>query len=163
MVPRHALLVAGCLAVCATVTVPAVAAATSSEALRIARESRSRWTIGAVRRHDGHGRTRAHADLVADGVVIARLRLDPSTGALVPDKRYADTLSVNDLARLQAEAIRALSHLEIAGWAWPAAHGHAWRIPLRSDGRVVGTVTVDVERGRLVGEHEREHIKGDDS
>ena len=163
MTLTRVLVLAGCLGFVAMLGVPPIAAGASSEALRIARDSQPRWTIGAVRVRTSHGRARARADLVADGVVIAHLRLDPQTGAPVPDKRDADLLTAEDVARLHAAATRALSRLEIAGSAWPATHGHAWRIPLRCDGRMVGTVTVDVERGRLVGENEREHTEGEDS
>jgi hypothetical protein len=159
----RALVVTGCLALGATLGAPPATAGASSEALRIARESQPRWTIGAVTLREHHGRIRARADLVVDGLVIAHLRLDPTTGALVPDKRYAETLTEHDVARLRAAATRALARLEVAGWAWPVAHGRAWRIPLRCDGRVIRTITVDVARGGLLREDERDHTEGDES
>jgi hypothetical protein len=163
MMLTRALLLVGGLGLGAIAAAPAVARAASGEALRIARESQPRWRIGAITLRDRHGRARVRADLVADGIVIAHLRLDPTSGALVADARDAEGLTVVDVPRLQAAAVRALSRLEIAGWAWPAAHGRAWRIPLRCDGRVVATVTVDVARGRLLGEREHQHGEGDES
>lgn len=151
-----------CLALFTTLVVPPAGASTSSEALRIARQGQARWSIGAVRLHDKHGRVRVEAELVADGVVIAHLRLDPRTGAFVRDKVYADHLAAPDPVSLKAAAVRALPRIEVGGWAWPAEHGRAWRVPLRYDGRVIGTVTVDAQRSQLIGHGEREDTEGED-
>jgi hypothetical protein len=150
------LLLLGCVALSMTLGAPSVPAGDSSQALRIARESQARWTIGLLRARDKHGRVRVQADLLADGVVIAHLRLDPRTGEFVSDKAYTTAVDAEALARLKAAATRALSQVEVGGWAWPAERGRTWRVPLRYKGGPVGTVTVDVERNRLVAKRERD-------
>ncbi len=151
------------IALLATLAAPVSAVAgTSSDALRIARDSRARWSIGAVRLHDKHGRARVQADLLADDVVIARLRLDPKTGALVGEKVYADRLGSEDIPRLRASASRALSRVEVGSWAWPAERGRLWRVPLRYEGRVIGVLTVDVQRSRLIAKGERDDEEGEE-
>jgi hypothetical protein len=157
---RTALLLGG-LALALTLGAPTVGAGDSSQALRVARESQARWTIGSVRARQDHGRVRVQADLMADGVVIAHLRLDPKTGEFVADKAYTNAVDAGTLARLNAAASRALSQVEVGGWAWPAEHGR-WRVALRYKGRPVGTVTVDVARERLVGRQERKESESEE-
>ena len=156
------LLFLGWVALSITLGAPSARAADSSQALRIARESQARWTIGSLRVRDKHGRVRVQADLMADGVVIAHLRLDPRTGEFVGEKAYAAGVDAEALARLKAAATRALPEVEVGGWAWPAERGRAWRVPLRYRGRPVGAVTVDVERNRLVGARERDEAEGEE-
>ena len=139
-----------------------VHAGDSSEALRIARQSQERWTIGSVTTRDKHGHVRVRADLMADGVVIAHLHLDPKTGEFVDEKAYTNAVDAETLPRLKAAAARSVSQVEVGGWAFPAEHGRAWRVPLRYKGRSVGTVTVDVERNRLVGKVERDEAEGEE-
>jgi hypothetical protein len=158
---RPAILVLACLAL-PGLGAPPAGAGESAQALRIARASQARWTIGSVRARATHGRVRVQADLVADGAVVAHLRLDPDSGELVGDKVYTSAVDAQALARLKAAAARALARVEVGGWAWPAEHGRAWRVPFRYRGRPVGTVTVDVERNRLVGKREGDEDEGDD-
>jgi hypothetical protein len=161
MLIRTTLLLAG-LALSLLLGAPAVRAGDSSQALRVARESQARWTIGSVRARHKHGRVDVRADLMVDGVVVAHLRLDPKTGEFVADKAYTSAVDAETLTRLKAGATHALSRVEVGGWAWPAEHGRAWRVPLRYKGRAVGTVTVDVERNRLVGKRERDESDEED-
>jgi hypothetical protein len=152
----------GCLTLSVVFGAGSVRASDSSQALRVARESQGRWTIGSVTARDRHGRVRVRADLMADGVVIAHFHLDPNTGEFVDGNAYTNAVDDERLARLKAAAARALSQMEVGGWTWPAEHGRAWRVPLSYKGRPVGTVTVDVERNRLVGKRERDEIEGEE-
>lgn len=156
------LLLLGCLALMTGVAPPSARAGDSGQALRIARESQTRWTIGPPSVREKRGRARVQADLIVDGVVIARLRLDPRTGEFVDDKIYTSGVDAGTLSRVNAAATRALPQIEVGGWAWPAERGRVWRVPLRYKGRAIGTVTVDVDRNRLVGKQERDEGEGED-
>lgn len=123
----------------------------AAEALRVARESRARWSLGRLdlrERRDGSARVRA--ELVLRGAVVARLRVDPRTGEFLPEKerRGAPARAV-DLAALRAAVERSLRDLEVGEWTWPTEHGRAWGVPLKYGGRVVGKLKVDARRGPL--------------
>lgn len=155
-------LVLSCLLLSVTVGARAVPAGDSSQALRIARQSQAHWTIGPVTVRDRDGRVSAQAALMADGLVIAYLRLDPRTGGFVGDRAYTGAVDPETLARLKVQAARALSQVQVGGWAWPTEHARAWRVPLQYQGRAVGSVTVDVERNRLLGKGERDESEGEE-
>lgn len=154
------------LATLALLALPAVSAAApdrpargpSAEALRIARESRAAWSLGRLAVREQHGRVRrARVDLVHGGAVVGRLRVDPRTGGfLVEHEAGAAPAEPLDPSGLRAGAEQALRDLDVGGWAWPAEHGAAWRVPLLYRGRVVGTVTVDPRKGRLLPDNDED-------
>jgi hypothetical protein len=160
--PMPTVLVLSCLVLSLTLGSRAVEAGDSSQALRIARQNQARWTIGPVTVRDRDGRVSAQAALMADGIVIAYLRLDPRTGEFVGDRAYTGAVDPETLARSKVHAARALSQVQVGGWAWPAEHARAWRVPLQYKGRAVGSVTVDVERNRLLGKGERDESEGEE-
>lgn len=123
-----------------------------AEALGIARESRAAWSLGRLTVRERRGRPpRVHADLLNDGTVVGRLRIDPGTGGFLARRERGGTPAGSlDLTGLQAAAGRALAEVEIGGWAWPTRRGRAWGVPLLYRGRVVGSVAVDVRGGRLL-------------
>ncbi len=129
---------------------------TAAEALRIARESQAQWKIGRVTvRQKWLGASRGRAELVFNGRVVARLRVDPATGAfLAEDERPKVPGQPLDSTALRAAVERSLHGLEIADWTWPTEHGRAWGVPLRYGGRVVGSIKVDTQRGPLAREDE---------
>jgi hypothetical protein len=145
------------LASCAGLGGGAAAAAderpASETALAAAREAAGRWRLGPARARSGEHGPRVEADLLVDGVAVARVRLDPRTGAFLPrerrDARAAEPAGV-DLAGVEAAARQALPGLGVGAWAWPTHHGRAWRVPVTFAGRVVATVKVDAARGRLL-------------
>ncbi len=144
---------------------PTATARASAEALRIARESRAGWSLGRLAVRDRQGRPpRVRADLLHDGTVVGRLRIDPGTGGFLPRREPGEALSGPlDLPGLQAAAGRALAEIEIGGWTWPVGCGRAWGVPLLYRGRVVGTVAVDVRGGRLLPVDDEENDRsGDD-
>jgi hypothetical protein len=107
----------------------------SAEALEIARASRSRWCIGRVDLDEHDGVTTIEAEMVIDGLPVARVRIDPgATPGLQPRQAVE----------------RALPRVEVGTWAWPTDHGRAWAVPLRLDGRVIGTLKVDARAGRIL-------------
>jgi len=124
---------------------------TSAQALKVARESLTRCSLGRLAvRQKGDRPERVRAELLFGGTVVARLRVDPRSGVfLAKDERPGATGEMLDAPALRAAAERSLQTLEIGEWAWPAEHGRAWGVPLRSRGRVVGKIAVDVEKGFL--------------
>ncbi len=126
-------------------------ASRSIAALEAARVSRGEWRLSpfVVRRTDD-GRRRVRAALLYRGAVVARLRVDPRTGRFLGARERAEApAEALDLIRLRAQAERALMDVAVAGWAWPAEDGRAWRFPLVYDGRVVGQITVDGRDDRV--------------
>lgn len=140
--------------IAAAAPLPAPAGEASGDALRVAGESRDRWAVGTLRVREHHGRARIQAELVADGVVIAHLRVDPATGDLVPSTALLAGPLPPDLTPLRAAAARALARVTIGRWAWPTEKGRAWRVPLQYEGHVIGTIKVDVQRHRLLAKDE---------
>jgi hypothetical protein len=138
----------------------ALAQGGSAEALRIVREDRAAWRVGALTVHDGHdghaARTRVRVEIVSGGRVIARLRLDPATGAFVAREAPRSATAPDATAALRPAAERALARLQVGPWAWRDGDGEAWRVALHCDGRAVGSVTVDVRHGRLRA-HTKDH------
>ncbi len=128
------------------------------EALRIARESQGQWSLGRVTvRQKFLGSMRARAELVLSGRVVARLRVDPATGAfLAEDERPKPPGQALDSGALRAALERSLHSLEIGNWTWPTEHGRAWGVPLKYGGRVVGIIKVDPQRGLLGREDEND-------
>jgi hypothetical protein len=124
---------------------------TSAEALRIARDRQAHWTLGQLGiRHKWFGPPRVRAELLDDGRVVARLRVDPATGGfLARHERPTGGGDVRDLDALRSAVERALHRLEIGDWTWPTEQGRAWGVPLRYGDRVVGTLKVDVRQGLL--------------
>jgi hypothetical protein len=141
----------------ATPDAPALAQGGSAEALRIVREDRAAWRVGALTVDDGHtARARVRVEIVSGGRVIARLRLDPATGAFVARDARRSATAPDTATALRPAAERALARLEVGPWAWPHGDGQAWRVALHYDGRAVGSVTVDVRHGRLRA-HTKDH------
>jgi hypothetical protein len=121
-----------------------------SDALRIVRESRAGWRLGRLKVREKDGQPRVRFDLIADGKVIGQLRVDPSSGGFLGEDDAAGPAPAQlDLSRLRADAERALRDIEVGDRTWPTEHGQAWRVPLRYQGRVIGTIKVDVRKGRL--------------
>lgn len=147
---------AAALAVVATAVLPRAAPAGegSADALRVAQASRERWGLGPLRIREKDGRVRVQADVVADGVVIARLRVDPATGDFVASTPHVAGPPTPDLSRLTAAAERALARVTVGTWAWPTDRGRAWRVPLQYAGHVIATIKVDARRGRVLGKDE---------
>ncbi len=136
---------------------PALAQGGSAEALRIVREDRAAWRVGALTVHDGQSaRARVRVEIVSGGRVIARLRLDPATGAFVARDAPRSAVAPDAATALRPAAERALARLEVGPWAWRDGDGEAWRVALHYDGRAVGSVTVDVRHGRLRA-HTKDH------
>ena len=99
--------------------------------------------------------------MLSGGAVVAWLRVNPETGGFLAKDERAQVLGGSlDLDRLRGEVERELGHLAIGGWAWPSEHGHAWGVPLRYQGRVVGRLKVDVQQRRLLAV--RDHDEDDD-
>ena len=123
----------------------------SAAALRLARESRARWTLGNFEvRHLRCIFPRIRAELLDTGRVVARLRVDPATGdILAEDECPTREGNLDDLAALRPTVERALHRLEIGNWTWPTEQGRAWGVPLRYGDRVVGILKVDVRQGLL--------------
>lgn len=123
----------------------------SAEALRAARESVARFSLGRLTvRERGDRPPRVRAELLFDGIVVARLRVNPRTGDfLKEEERPEATGRVLDPSALRAAVERAIRRLEIGEWTWPTEHGRAWGVPLKYGGRVVGTIKVDARRGPL--------------
>jgi hypothetical protein len=127
------------------------ASGASSEALRIARAGRAGWHLGRLRTRGHDRRSHIEAELLAGGAPVARLRVDPGSGRLLArGERPALGAAGLDPARLRSLVEEAFRRLELGTWAWPAEHGRAWAIPLRSEGRVVGAIKVDVRRARVL-------------
>lgn len=124
---------------------------TSVEALRIARESRTRWSLGRLTVRQKAGRpARVRAELLLSGTVVATLRVDPRTGAFLSEGEHPERgADAPDLPRLRAAVERSLQYLKVGEWTWPTEHGRAWGVPLKFQGRVVGTIKVDVRNGPL--------------
>ena len=130
----------------------------SADALRVARESLGRLSLGKLMvRERSHGRIRARAELLFSGAVVARLRVDPRTGAfLVEDERAETPSETLDSASLRAAVDRSLHQLEVGDWIWPTEHGRAWGVPLKYQGRVVGTLKIDPQKGPLPRESDED-------
>jgi hypothetical protein len=127
------------------------ASGASSEALRIARASQPGWRLGRLLTREHDGRRRVEAELLSDGTPVAWLRVDPGTGRFLPrGDRPARGQGSLDPARLRPQVAAAVAGLEPGGWAWPVEHGRAWAVPLRWQGRVVGTIRIDVRGGRVL-------------
>jgi hypothetical protein len=134
-------------------TLPASLAAASTgaaEALRIARQSRPEWKLGPSRAGRDHGRLRLRADILAGGRAVARVRIDPATGALVGKRDRPVTTDVADIASLRPDVERHFDRLVVGPTAWPTKHRGVWRVAVFSDSRLVTTIKVDVGAGRLV-------------
>lgn len=134
------------------------AAGASSEALRIAQTSQAGWRLGRLVAREHAGRRHVEAELLSHGTPIARLRVDPGTGRLLQrGERPVPGLPSIDPAQLRPQIERAIGHLELGTWAWPAEHGRAWAVPVRWEGRLVGAIKIDVRRRRiLTAEHDDE-------
>jgi hypothetical protein len=128
----------------------AVASSGAAEALRIARETRPGWTPGPIRAERHHGAVRLRADILAGGRAIARVRIDPASGALVGKRDRPASSDVADVARLRPDVERHLAGLVVGPTAWPTKHRGVWRVAVFSDSRLVTTVKVDVQAGRLI-------------
>jgi hypothetical protein len=124
----------------------------STVALDIARATRAEWRLGRLMIERREGRQpRVRAEVMSDGTVVARLRVDPATGGFLQKDERAQTSSASpDLGRLRGDVERALGSVEVGGWAWPSKHALAWSVPLRYQGRVVGKLTVDVRQRKLL-------------
>jgi hypothetical protein len=138
------------------------ASGSSGEALRLARASQPGWRLGRFLTREHDGRRHVEAELLSDGTPIAWLRVDPNTGRFLPrGERPARGLGSLDPARLRPQVAAAIAALEPGAWAWPVEHGRAWAVPLRWEGRVVGTIRIDVRGGRLLAA-ERDDEDDDD-
>jgi hypothetical protein len=127
------------------------------EALRIARGSMSRLTLGKVtmKQSGGEG-PRTRAELLVDAIVVARLRVDPRTGRfLAEDERPAGGAGLEAPA-LKAALEQAVRQLAIGEWAWPSEGGQTWGVPLLFEGRTVGRLRVDVQKGAIARTREPE-------
>ncbi len=124
----------------------------TAEALRAARERQAYWSLGRLMvRHEWLGHSWIQAELLDDGRVVARLRVDPATGGfLAADTPHTGGGDAGDLMALRPAVERSLHHLEIGDWMWPTEHGQAWGVPLRYGAHVVGTLKVDVQRRLLM-------------
>jgi hypothetical protein len=124
----------------------------SAAALDIARATRAEWRLGRLMLERREGRQpRVRAEVMSDGAVVARLRVDPATGGFLAKDERAQTPSASpELDRLRGDVERALGRVEVGEWAWPSKHGQAWGVPLRYQGRVVGKLTVDVRQRKLL-------------
>lgn len=124
---------------------------TSAEALRVARESLSQWSLGRLTiRPRQQKPARVRAELLYRGKVVAKLRVDPRTGGfLAKDQRPEWSAETPDLPSLRAAVEEAMRHLEIGTWAWPKEHGRAWGVPLKYQGRVVERIVVSDKSGPL--------------
>jgi hypothetical protein len=124
----------------------------SAAALDIARATRAEWRLGRLMLERREGRqSQVRAEVMSDGAVVARLRVDPATGAFLAKDERAQTSSASpELGRLRDAVERALGRVEVGGWAWPSKHGQAWGVPLRYQGRVVGNLKVDVRQRKLL-------------
>lgn len=123
----------------------------SAEALRVARESVGRLSLGRLTvKEKGTRPPRVRAKLLFNGMVVARLRVNPQTGDFTgKEERTEGTGQALDLPTLRAAVERALRRLEIGDRTWPTEHGRAWGVPLKYGGRVVGTIKVDAQKGPL--------------
>ena len=123
----------------------------ASDVLRIARESQAGWSLGRLQVREKDGKPpRVRVDLISGGKVVGRLRVDPRSGGFLGegDERGLAPAPL-DLSRLRVDAERSLRDIEVGNRTWPTDHGRAWRVPLRYQGRVVGTIKVDVRQGLL--------------
>ena len=131
---------------------------TSADALEVARESLGRLSLGRLSlRERSHGRPRARAEVLLDGVVVARLLVDPRTGAFLAEEERSQTSGDSlDGSALRAAVDRSLRQIEIGEWTWPTERGRAWGVPLKYQGRVVGTLKVDPQKGPLPRESDED-------
>ncbi len=123
----------------------------SAEALQVARESAGRLSLGRLTvKEKGTRPPRVRAELLFNGVVVARLRVNPRTGDFTgKEERTEGSGQALDLPTLRAAVERALRRLEIGEWTWPTEHGRAWGVPLKYGGRAVGTIKVGAQKGPL--------------
>jgi hypothetical protein len=139
------------------------ASGSSSEALRIARASQPGWRLGRLLTREHDGRRHVAAELLSDGTAIAWLRVDPNTGRFLPrGERPVRGQGSFDPTRLRTQVAAAVAGLEPGGWAWPVEHGRAWAVPLRWEGRVVGTIRIDVRGGRVLAAERHDEDDDDD-
>jgi hypothetical protein len=132
--------------------------AASADALRVARESLGRLSLGRLTvRERSHERLRARAEVLLNGAVVARLLVDPRTGAfLAEEERSQISGDALDGPALRVAVERSLRQIEIGEWTWPTERGRAWGVPLKFRGRVVGTLKVDPQRGPLPRESDED-------
>ncbi|HSB78332.1 MAG TPA: hypothetical protein VLM91_06075 [Candidatus Methylomirabilis sp.] len=131
---------------------------TSADALKVARESLGRFSLGSLTvRERSHGRLRARAEILLDGTGVARLLVDPRTGTFLSEEerpQFSGEMLDGPTLRLAVE--RSLRQLEIGEWTWPTEHGRAWGVPLKYQGRVVGTLKIDRQKGVLPRESDED-------
>jgi len=129
----------------------------SAEALRIAREIVGRLTLGKLTvKQRSQEATRVRAELLANGAVVARIRVDVRTGGFLAEDARSSAGPSLDPTSLRAAMERALRQLAIGDWAWPTEHGRAWGVPLIYQGRTVGRLKVDMRKGVLPRERDDE-------
>lgn len=129
----------------------------SEDAVRIARGSVGRMTLGKVTvKQQGADAPRTRAELLVDGVVVARLRVDNRTGRfLAGDERPAPGPGLEPSA-LKVALEQAVRRLAIGEWAWPSEGGQTWGVPLLFEGRTVGRLRVDAQKGLVARVREPE-------
>ncbi|HSB72343.1 MAG TPA: hypothetical protein VLH58_05030 [Candidatus Methylomirabilis sp.] len=125
--------------------------ATSAEALKLARDSVGRLDLKRLSvRERGHGHVRVRAEILFNGQVVTRLRVNPETGGFLAEEEHFESSGAPlDPPALRAAVERSLRQLEVGDWTWPTEHGRAWGVTLKHRGRVVGTLKVDPKRGLL--------------